>query len=432
MDRTRFTKISARLAPFAASTAGNVTVLFSLALFVMMGIAGAAIDYVRVIEQRTVYAAAADAAVLAAISSAREAERNGLSGIPALAEKAAASAWNKNIETSTLPDKSGPKIKVKRNGKAWTATVDYKDRSPTTFVSLLGIKYMNLEGTATASTTISKETVYWDFHIVVDDSSSMGIGATQADMDALAVQQKAKLNIDNCTFACHSADYSKGEIDGVSVAKSAGIKLRIDVVDDAVDAMVNEMTSSATDNNVRAKLWGLNNTVSSLVDLTTKLADVKNHNIQLYKTPVSVGNTDYQTSLAKLTAEVDKAGDGKSAVSPKKAVFIVTDGIHDTAYSTSNVSYVWWSDHQMGTVDPAFCKTMKDRNVLVGVLFIDYIIPAGHDGVMTPVTPYVLPALKDCASEGLFFNATSPEGITKAMKEMLAAAMGLGTVRLTD
>ena len=50
-------------------TGGNVTIIFSLALLVMMGIAGAAVDYIRLIEQRTVFAAAADSAVLAAISS---------------------------------------------------------------------------------------------------------------------------------------------------------------------------------------------------------------------------------------------------------------------------------------------------------------------------------------------------------------------------
>ena len=196
--------------------------------------------------------------------------------------------------------------------------------------------------------------------------------------------------------------------------------------------MVGDMITASTANNVRAKLWGLNDTVQSLVDITTKLNDIKNHKIELYRTPVSVGNTNYMASMSKLLSEVGKAGSGKSAVDQKKAVFIITDGIHDTNTHTSNVSYVWWDDHQMGTIDPASCQAFKDNGVLVGVLFIDYISPPVYADVMSNVTPDVLPALKACASDGLFYNATSPDGIKAAMKDMLSTAFGMGSVRLTN
>jgi hypothetical protein len=255
----------------------------------------------------------------------------------------------------------------------------------------------------------------------------MGIGATKADMSAMEADPRIK-----CAFACHSGDYSKGETDTVKIAQSAGYRLRVDVVDDAVDSMVQQLDQASTGGNIRAQLWGMNDTVGSLVGLTTRLNDVRNHKIELFRTPVSVGNTNYAASFTKLTASVGKAGDGKSSLTRRKAVFIVTDGIHDTRVKTSNVTYVWWSDHQMGTVDPAFCKTMKNNDVLVGVLFIDYIPPAVYEGVMSHVTPGVLPALQSCATDGLFFNATSPDGIKQAMQDMLQAALGLGSVRLTQ
>ena len=292
-----------------------------------------------------------------------------------LAETAAQHAWDANIATASREGHEGSKVSSSKHvGTAWTATVTYDEKQPTSFASLLGVKSMRLAGMATASTTVEKNPNFWDFHIVIDTSSSMGIGATDADMEAMEAHPDI-----GCAFACHNGDYSKGQTDSVKTAAKAGIKLRVDIVDEAVDSMIDQLATLVTNKNIRSQLWGLHDTVGSLVDLTTKLNDVKNHKIELYQTLVSVGNTNYEASLDKLTPEVGKAGDGKSSVSPKKAVFIVTDGIHDTNVKTSNVSYVWWSDHQMGTVDPAFCETMKDNGVLVGVLYIDYFPPNQYD-----------------------------------------------------
>ncbi len=412
---------------FASAAGGNITVIFSLSACVLLGIAGAAMDYARLIEQRTVFAAAADAAVLAAISSAREAERADLTGIQSRAETAAKRAWDLNIATSSLDGPTHPVITVKKIGSAWQATVTYNQDSPTTFVSLLGVKTMKIGGSSTASTVVEKSPNYWDFHIVIDTSSSMGIGATPADMAAMEADPQI-----GCAFACHYGNYAAGETDTVKIAKTAGYKLRVDIVDEAVDGMIDVLKTAGTNNNMRSELWGMNDTVAPLVDLTDKLDDVKTHDIQLYATPVSVGNTNYEASFAKLETEVGHSGDGKSSLAPKKAVFIVTDGIHDTGIHTSNVSYVWWADHQMGTIDPAFCQTMKDNGVLVGVLYIDYIAPAGHVDLMNNVTPSVLPALQACATDGLFFNATTPQAIKKSLQDMLKAALGLGAVRLTN
>lgn len=405
---------------------GNVTIIFSLALVLILSGAGIAIDYARMLQQKTAFAAAADSAVLAAVGAAIEAEKAGHNPIAPLAKTAALNAWKSNLTMAEIDLATPPDINVTKSGSAWTAKLDFNEDYPTTFMSLVGFKTMKVAGSSQASTTVDKIPEFWDINVVVDDSSSMGIGATQADMDALIANPKI-----GCAFACHWADYSTGGSDSASIAKSAGIKLRVDVVDDAVDAMVKDLQTASTANNIRASLWGLNTTVNELVALTTKLNDVKDFNIELYKTPVSVGNTNYGPALSALTTEVGKSGDGKSAVSAKKAVFIVTDGIHDSKLKESN-SIVNWKDHYTGPMDPAFCTQIKDSGVLLGVLYINYITPAGFDGVIDPFKADVLPNLKACASDGLFFNATTPEGISKAMQDMLVAAFGAGTVRLTD
>mgnify|MGYP002682299212 CR=1 FL=1 len=185
MPNSAYSKLRKTLGRWSSASQGNVTIMFGVVLVAMVGTAGAAIDYIRLIEQRTVFSAAADSAVLAAIASAREAEKNGQTAISKRAKDAALNAWKINIATSSFEAKAEPNIVVSKAGSAWTAKVSYDEVSPTAFMSLLGVKAMPLKGEASASTTISKVVTYWDFHVVVDDSSSMGIGATQADMDAL-------------------------------------------------------------------------------------------------------------------------------------------------------------------------------------------------------------------------------------------------------
>lgn len=415
------------IASLVRDSAGNVAIIFCLTLTVLVGGAGAAIDYMRLYDQKTAYAVAADAAILAALASASDAEAKGKGNVAELAEDAALKAWEANIVHAGYQPTKAPRIVIKKVGIDWSAEIDYKERLPTTFISAIGITGLKLEGGAQASTSIADHLEYWDIHVAVDDSSSMGIGATQADMDNLSSDPGI-----NCAFACHWADYAKGETDSASKAKAAGYKLRIDVVDEAVDVMMTDMKAANTASNVRGALWGLNDTAVPLVPLTTRLNDVMSYDIQLYKTPVSVGNTNYRAAMEKLTAEVGKSGGGKSSVDPRKALFIVTDGIHDTGTWEGNVQYVAYADHQMGTIDPEFCDKLKSDGVLIGVLYIDYITPDGFDGWIDPYKADVLPHLQSCASDNMFYNATAPEAIKTAMKDMLATAFGTGNIRLTN
>jgi hypothetical protein len=295
---------------------------------------------------------------------------------------------------------------------------------PTSFMSVLGVGSMTLQNVSVASTGVGDE--YWEFSIVIDTSSSMGIGATQADMDAL----KAHPSI-GCMFACHWANYSAGEKDSVTYAQEAGIKLRVDVVDDAVDGMISEMKALESNIWTKAELLGLASDIEEIVPMTSTIDDVGNKKLQLATTSVSVGNTNFAKALKTLTSKVGKAYDGKNVSSPKKAVFIVTDGIHDSSILESNVAYIPYADHQLGPSDGSFCNSMKAKGVLVGVLYIDYITPAGFEPWIDPYKDKVLPELKECASEDMFFNATTPASIKTAMTEMLEKALD-NTTRLTQ
>src|SRR5436309_1862522 len=87
-------------------------------------------------------------------------------------------------------------IKISKTGTAWTATVDFRGRYPTNFMSLVGIKAMPLNSHAQATTALTQQKNFWQFHVAVDTSNSMGIGATAADMNAISTKVMS-----GCTFA---------------------------------------------------------------------------------------------------------------------------------------------------------------------------------------------------------------------------------------
>ena len=409
----------------ASDTSGNVAMIFALTFVTLVGVVGAAIDYVRLINVKQSYSAAADSAVLAAISAAVKAENEGKSGVPALAKATAQSVWDANVANLGAQASQPPTISVSKSGGMWTADISYNEAVNLSFMSVFGMSSQDVAGKASSSTTVAKITEYWDFSVVIDDSSSMGIGATQADMDNMIADPSI-----SCAFACHWD--SSNTADSSITARANGYKLRVDVVDEAVDAMVDQMKIASNGSNVKAALYGLDKTVHELVAPTTTLQDLADHDIKLSLTTMSIGNTNYRAALADLTSQVGTSGDGTSAASPKKAVFIVTDGVHDTDVWESNVVTVVGTEHQDGPIDPAFCQSMKDAGVTVGVLYIDYIVPAGFEGYVSPFQSDMLPKLQACASPGLFYNATTPENIKQAMVDMLGSAFKAGSIRLTQ
>lgn len=429
----RTASLKCQLGNFWRAASGNVTTLFALSSTMLFIVSGAAIDYGRLTNIKNAYTSAADSAVLGAIASAVTAEKasggkgdsEAVKKIVAAAENAGKGIWTSNIANLGLEAGSEPKISVTKTGNVWRAKLSVDETVRTSFMGAVGITSNNIHIVSDSSSEVGKTREFWDYSIVVDDSSSMGLGATPAVMSAMMANSKIK-----CSFACHYD--SSGKSDTFATARAAGYKLRIDLVDEAVDGMVNTMKDAEVDENITGALYGMNNNIDKLVMPTTDLQSIADHDIKIALTPSSSGNTNYRASMNALTGMVGKAGDGSSKSKPLKAVFIVTDGVHDTVAPESNATKLISKDHYDGPMDPAFCSKMKENGVLVGVLYIDYYVQAGYEGYISGFKSQMLPNLQGCASEGLFFNATSPEGITAAMQDMLVATLKASAVRLTQ
>lgn len=129
---------------------GSVAVAFSFCAFALACCAGAAIDYGHLARERTLLAAAADAAVLSGASAARSATVSGASDPAVAAAAAARAAWDRNTTRSRALPGLVPVISVTRNGGEWLTSLTYDARLQTSFMSIFGIKTMQAAGTAEA------------------------------------------------------------------------------------------------------------------------------------------------------------------------------------------------------------------------------------------------------------------------------------------
>ncbi|NOJ41718.1 TadE/TadG family type IV pilus assembly protein [Bradyrhizobium australiense] len=129
-------------------------------------------------------------------------------------------------------------------------------------------------------------------------------------------------------------------------------------------------------------------------------------------------------------------GDGSTPTTPQPYVFLVTDGAQDN--QVKGVPNGSWSGSNHATVlsDPVnsypnACKTLKDRNIIVSVLYIPYepISPvnttfAGNeDTYANNNIPKIAPSLQACASPGFFYTANTPTDITAALNAMFNHAL---------
>ena len=88
-----------------------------------------------------------------------------------------------------------------------------------------------------------------DFHLLLDNTPSMGVGATMADINTLVANTP-----DKCAFACH--DLSATPNDYYGLAKKLGVTMRIDVVRSATEKLMDTAKATQTvDGQYRAAIY---------------------------------------------------------------------------------------------------------------------------------------------------------------------------------
>jgi Putative Flp pilus-assembly TadE/G-like len=449
-----------------ADRTGNFAIMGAIAIVPILGVAGMAVDFSRAMELKSRLQNAADAAVLGSIAekSAGVAQAVGMTTDgPVPLSEAEAEAFFKAqteakksalLEEGTEGEKTESEEEMKldlvkalvtKNGKDINAKLTYQATLKTSFLRVLGKQSITVSGTATA---VFQSQSFMDFYMLLDNTPSMGVAATPADVDKMiaATKNVSDSGSRNCAFACHIVA-ENGTVDPKSnyfVAKGAGIAIRIDVVAKAVKALTDEAEiQQSYSNQFRMAAYTFGEKAQDVkllkvAELTADLSKVRTgtKDIKLMSIPYQGYNNDQQTSfdnaLTKINAEISAPGNGTTSANPEKVVFFVSDGVGDSN-KPKNCTKKLTGTRCQEPIDITYCQTLKNRGIKIAVLYTTYLpLPnnSWYNSWIKPFQSEIGTRMEACASPGFYFEVSPTEGIEKAMKTLFNKVVR--TPRLTS
>lgn len=447
---------------FSKDRKANVAVIAALTMVPIIFLLGMTLDFTQALRKKEQLDAAADAAAIAAVRPAMLMQSDTVA--QSTANAIFMSVANSILGLVATPT---PTINVTDVGLQRTVSVSYNAASLNNFPKvLLNSASWPINGTATSQAT-SAPNMNW--YLLMDDSPSMGIGATLTDINnlitATAPAKQPASASQNCGFACHETNISHdgGTKDNLTIARNNNVTLRIDLVSNAVNQLLNTWTNcpqSGISGGVMQCMSALNNTtykaalytfdtgLNTLATLTTPtIAGTQVSNIALmsvlYQNCVTSSscNTDYGTNIAGALSSLNSImpnpglGSNSTGDRPQEVVFLVTDGVEDKIVSTCpNATFASNSRCQQ-PLDTTTCTTIKNRGIKIAILYTEYLqlINLGPSQNITDswylswVNPYDGPTsatgqiaknLQACASPGFFSDVTTGGDISTALTNL--------------
>jgi len=450
---------------FARDRKANVAVITALTMVPIIFLLGMSLDFTQALRKKEQLDAAADAAAVAAVRPAMLMQSDAVA-------QATATAIFMSVANgvSGLAATPAPTITVTDVGLGRTVSVSYNAASLNNFPKVLhNAASWPINGSATAQAA-SAPNMNW--YLLMDDSPSMGIGATLTDINnlitATAPSKQPASSSQNCGFACHETNiaHDGGTKDNLAIARANNVTLRIDLVSNALNQLLISWTNcpqSGVTGGVMQCMSALNNTtykaalytfdtgLNTLATLTTPtLAGNQVGNISLipvlYQNCVvsTSCNTDYGTNIAgalsSLNSIMPTPGLGSNATgdTPQEVVFLVTDGVEDKIVSGATAcpnASLASNNRCQQPLDTTMCTTLKSRGIKIAILYTEYLqlINLGPSQNITDswymswVDKYDEPLsstgtiaqnLQACASPGFFSDVTTGGNITQALTDL--------------
>ncbi|TWF49727.1 TadE/TadG family type IV pilus assembly protein [Neorhizobium alkalisoli] len=425
---------------------GNFGIMTALLLVPLAGAAGMALDFSRAMTVKSQLFAAADAAAVGAISEKSKAVAQAMAmsgnGNVSLDPTEARNIFFGQMSNDLSDVTVNVDITVAKVNGVITSHVTFDAAMPTTFMQVLGQTQIALSDTATAQYQTPS---FQDFFMLLDNTPSMGVGATPTDV---ANMKKATANgyqgpgpnkggDADCAFACHivSTDGVDDPYSYYNVAKAKGITTRIDVVASATKALMATATSTQTTADqfrVAAYTFGqtaMDAKLYKVAALSYSLSDVAKatDKITLMSIPYQNYNNDQQTSfddaLKGINTEIaGTPGKGTSNADRAKIVFFVADGVADAYKPVGCTSPKGANNGRcIEPVDTTTCTTLKNRGIKIAVLYTTYLPLLDNNfykSWVAPFQPTIASKMKECATDGLYFEVSPTEGIDDAMKTL--------------
>jgi Flp pilus assembly protein TadG len=457
--------VQAVLRSFPRNTSASVGMTFALAIIPTVGMIGVGVDYSRAANVRSRLQAAADAAAVGAVATTSAGYQAALSmvsdGAVPTGVTQALNIFNGDMSLKASDfTLTSVTASVQRATQQLTSVVTFTATLPTDFMGMFGNKIMTVTGSATAA---NKMPTYIDFYLLLDNTPSMGLGATPGDINTLVngTTKYSSTGGRGCAFACHDISANGSKV-GSSTwdnfyadAKSLGVTKRIDVVAQATAQLMDTATATETvSNQFRMAVytfgsWGSmgpsdvakmvtnNYAPNPVTSLTSNLATAKTQAAAIDLMTVNANNengdeeTNYDLLLPAMSNLIPNPGTGTSSA-PQKWLFLVTDGMTDEASGGSR---------KMGAINTSLCTAIKQRGINIAVLYTTYWpLPSSGVGsdpwttsnVLPLVSPTdtLAPAMQACASPGFYWAVSPSDGIAQAMSALFQKAVQ--TARLTN
>jgi Flp pilus assembly protein TadG len=422
-----------RVRGLIADRSGNFALMFALSAVPIITAMGAAVDYSYALTAKTQLQQAADSAAVGALAEQSvgviAALKNGTSGEITVGEKDAEAIFKANMDPKLASYVSSYNISVQRNGSQFTSQVKFTANVPTSFLGIIGKNSIQVSGTAQGSYVPA---TYVDFYLMLDNSPSMGLGATTADISKLEANTS-----DTCAFACH---IDNSTTDYYSLAKKLGITTRIQLVSQAAQAMMSTAKSTRKySDQYRMAVYsmGANATSAQLTNIASmsyNLDDVasKTSTIDLMSIPYQNYNsdqmTDLLTNLTSLKSTMGTGGSGLNATDRQKVLFLVSDGVEDANRPSGCLKKLSGTTRCQQPIDYSICTKIKSAGIRIAVLYTTYQPLPNNSWYNTWIAPFsteINPDMKACASTDLFFEVSPSDGITEAMNALFLKVVNL-------
>ena len=423
---------------FRGDQRGNIAVIFTLALLPILSATGCVVDYSRATQLRSKLQAAVDAASVGSIAKQSPAfiaaGAMTVDGPIPVGVTDATTIFNGNMSGVTgYTLNSMTPVVVKANSTV-TSTLSFSADVPTMFLGVMGKSTMTVTGTSTATANMP---LFIDFYLLLDNSPSMGVGATPADV-ATMVNNTA----DSCAFACHDLNDSNSYY---KLAKTLGVTTRIDVLRTATQKLMDTAAATQTyTSQFRMAIYDFGSSAGSaglraLFALSSSLSSAKTAagNIDLMTVNGQNDNNDQDTSFTTILPAINSAisapGAGTSGA-PQKYLFFVSDGVADESNS-SCLKPKSGTLRCQSPINTALCTTIKSRGIKIAVLYTTYLaLPtnAWYNSWIAPFNPgpwgpspnsEIALNMQTCASPGLFFEVSPTQGISDAMTTLFQKAV---------
>jgi Flp pilus assembly protein TadG len=427
-----------RVRRFGAHKAGSMATFAAIAAVPLIFSVGAGIDYGSAGMAKSKLDAVADTAALAAV------DHQAITTTPAVAQTTATNVFNAEAGNLSNVTVNNVTAAVTDGTTGRTAVVSYSATKTNTFMGIVGIPTTTVTGQSTAQAGLSTNI---NFYLLLDNSPSMNIAATTAGIATMVANTSAQ---GGCAFACHESNPAAdnlgnpGGIDNYTLANNLGVVTRMQNLASATQSLMT--TAAATEGSNTQYQMAIytfaNSGLNTIQLLTSNLTNAKTAAANINVTEVYSNNwltktnnnsdtdTNFETAMSQINGIMPAPGTGTPSSTPQEVLFIVSDGVDDEVSTTCSQS-LSGSNRCQQPFDTTWCTTIKNRGILIAVVYTDYLpLPTNtwYNNWIAPFQSKIAPNMQSCASPGLFFSVTTDGDITAAMQGLFQQA--IATARL--